>query len=95
MESSIKTIVHDRQIIIPAPDEIADGTCVEVRLVPITAKVGLDEAEWLTDADSIRDWCEWLECREPVDLPLADDFDERFKTFNVQAVRNQMHGGSA
>lgn len=94
METSIKTIVHDRQIIIPAPAEIPDGTCVEVRLLPVTTKVGLDESEWLTDSDSIRDWCDWLETREPVDFPLADDFDEKFSSFNVQAVRNQMHGGN-
>ncbi len=92
MTPSIEAIVHDRQITVPVPDEIPDGTRVEVRLLPVTADVGIDESQWRTDADSIREWCEWLDNTEPVQFRPADDFDERFRNYNIQAVREQMFG---
>jgi len=92
MTLSIQTIVHGRQITVPVPDDMPDGTRVEVRLLPIATEVGIDESQWRTDPESIRDWCEWLETTEAVEFRPADDFDERFRKFNIQAVREQMFG---
>lgn len=92
MTASIRAVVHDRHITVLVPDEIPDGAQVEVRLISVASGVGMDESQWRTDADSIRQWCEGLDSSEPVEFRPADDFDKKFAEFNIQAVREQMFG---
>jgi hypothetical protein len=91
---SIRAVVHDRCIEVPAPDELADGTEVLVELVPVGEKIGLDESEWRDDPAALADWIAWLDTIEPVAFDGPDSFDEEFRRFNLEAVRRQMGGGS-
>jgi hypothetical protein len=95
--TSIRAVVHDRRIELPAPDDIPDGTEVLVDLTPVdTGKIGLSEAEWRDDADALADWAAWLDTIEPVAFAADDSFAEEFRRFNLEAVRKQMaEGGGA
>ena len=90
--SPIRTVVHDRLIEVPAPDELVDGTEVIVQLVAVREKVGLDESEWRDDPAALADWSAWLDTIEPVELAAPGPFDDEFRRFNVEAVRRQMSG---
>jgi len=92
MTQSIETTVHDRKVVVTVPDDIPDGTRVELRFVPAIDQIGIDESEWRNDADAVKDWNHWLTTIEPIDFPEPDDFDRKFAEFNVQAVREQMFG---
>lgn len=92
MTQSIETTVHDRKVVVTVPDDVPDGTRVELRFVPVDDQIGMDESEWRTDAASIKEWSEWLDSMEPVEFAEPDDFDRKFAEFNVQAVREQMFG---
>lgn len=92
MTQSIETTVHDRKVVVTVPDDIPDGTRVEVRFVSVDDQIGMDESEWRNDADAIKDWNQWLTTIEPIDFAEPDDFDRKFAKFNVQAVREQMFG---
>jgi hypothetical protein len=92
--TSIRAVVHDRRIELPAPEDLPDGTEVLVDLTPLPpGKIGLSEAEWRDDADALEDWAAWLETIEPVAFAADDAFAEEFRRFNVEAVRKQMQEG--
>jgi hypothetical protein len=92
--TSIRAVVHDRRIELPAPDELPDGTEVLVDLTPLPRdKIGLTEAEWRDDAAALADWAAWLDTIEPVAFIADDPFAEEFRRFNIEAVRKQMAEG--
>lgn len=93
--TSIRTVIHDRRIEIPAPDDLPDGTEVEIDLVPVGEKVGLDESQWRDDPEALADWAAWLETIEPIPFNPPDAFDERFRLANIEAVRKQIFGEEA
>lgn len=62
---SIRTIVHDRRIDVPAPEELPDGTEVVLELRPVTDKTGLTESEWDDSPDGVDEWLKWLDSLEP------------------------------
>ena len=93
--TGIRTIIHDRRIDVPAPDDLPDGTEVEVRLVSIREKIGLDESQWGDDPEALADWTAWLETIEPIPFSEPDAFDELFRRHNVEALRKQMFGEGA
>lgn len=90
--NTIRTTVHDRQVVVTVSDEIPDGTSVEVKIAPVADQIGMDESEWRTGSEAMRDWSDWLETMEPVEFAKPDDFGREFQKFNVQAVREQMFG---
>jgi hypothetical protein len=90
----IRTVVHDRLIEVPAPDDLADGTEVLVQLVPVREKIGLEESEWRDDPAALAEWAAWLDTIEPVEFAAYGPFEEEFQRFNVEAVRRQMSGVS-
>jgi hypothetical protein len=92
--TSIRAVVHDRRIELPAPDDIPDGTEVLVDLTPLAGgRIGLSESEWRDDPDSLADWAAWLETIEPVEFGTEDAFAEAFRRYNIEAVRKQMQDG--
>jgi hypothetical protein len=92
--TSIRAVVHDRRIELPAPDDIPDGTEVLVDLRPLPAdKIGLSEAEWRDNAEALADWASWLQTIEPVAFAADDAFAEELCRFNIEAVRKQMQDG--
>ena len=88
--TTIRTVIHDRRIDAPAPDDIPDGTEVIIELVPVHQKIGLDESEWRDDPQALADWAEWLDTIEPISFAEPDAFDDAFRQFNVEAVRKEM-----
>jgi hypothetical protein len=89
---TIRTVIHDRRIEVPAPEECPDGTEVLVEVVPVTDKIGLDESEWRNDADALADWAAWIGTIEPVAFEKPGAFEEEFRRINIEAVRKQMSG---
>ncbi len=90
--SIIQTTIVDGHVRVRVPAELADGTQVEVRIVPALQQIGMNESEWRTDGDAIEEWCNWLTTIEPVDFEPPCEFSARFRQFNVDAVRRQMFG---
>jgi hypothetical protein len=88
----IRTTIHDRRIEIPAPDDLPDGTEVEIELTPVLEQLGIAESETCDTAQSLDDWSNWLTTIEPVDFAEPDAFDEQFRQANIEAVRQQMFG---
>jgi hypothetical protein len=60
--TSIRTIIHNRRIEVPAPDELPDGTEVLVQLVP----VGLEESQSDDSPEGIAAWLKEYEALEPL-----------------------------
>ena len=92
MEKVFSAVVHDRQLVIDVPDEMPDGTMVEIKIDVICESVGLNESQWRTDSAALKDWKEWVSTIEVMDFVAMDDFDREFQKFNVDAVRQQMFG---
>ena len=90
--TTIRTVIHDRRIDIPAPSELIDGTEVLVELSPVRDKIGLDESEWRDDPEALADWAAWLDSIEPIDFAADGPFEREFRRLNVEAVRKQMFG---
>lgn len=90
--TGIRTVIHDRRIDVPAPSELPDGTEVLVELSTITPHIGIDESEWRDDPAAIADWAAWLDTIEPIEFSPSDSFDEEFRRFNVEAIRDKMSG---
>lgn len=91
--TTIRAVVLGRRIDVPAPEGLPDGTEVLVELSPLGTKIGLDESEWSDSPEALADWAAWLDTIETIPFPEADAFDEEFRRFNVDAVRQQMSGG--
>lgn len=92
MIQPIHTVVHDRKVVVPVPDDLPDGTMVEVTITPEPEKIGIDELELDNSPAGIEAWCQWLHSIEPVEFRQPDAFDEQFRKVNVEAVREQMFG---
>jgi hypothetical protein len=88
---TIRAVVHDRRIEVPAPDDLPDGSEVLVEVIPAPGeKIGMDESEWRDDPDAIAEWVSWLETIEPIAFAPDDAFTDAFRRFNLEAVRKQM-----
>ena len=61
----IRTVVHQRRIEIPAPDDMADGTEVVVELTPATETTGIDESDWDDSPEGIEAWIKAVNALEP------------------------------
>jgi hypothetical protein len=89
-----RTTVRNGRIELDAPDELPDGTEVLVDVTPVPAeKIGLDESEWRDDPAALADWSAWLNTIEPIQFAEDDSFTEKFRQFNIEAVRKQMADG--
>lgn len=66
--TTIRTIVQDRRIEIPAPDDLADGTEVVIELTPASEKTGVDEDEWDDSPEGIERWIKAVNALEPLIL---------------------------
>jgi hypothetical protein len=93
--STIRAMIQDRRINVAAPDDLPDGTEVLVQPVPVADRIGIEEAQWRDDDESLADWAAWLKTIEPIRFAEPDSFDAEFGRFNVEAVRRQMSGDGA
>jgi hypothetical protein len=94
--NAIKTIVKNGRIELATPADWPEGCPVLVEPVPAApGKIGLDEAEWRDDAESLADWEAWIKTIEPLEYPPDEEaafarFRETMRRHNVEAVRRQM-----
>ncbi|HQX51331.1 MAG TPA: hypothetical protein PLY87_26055 [Planctomycetaceae bacterium] len=72
MIQTIHTVVQDRRIVVPVPDDLPDGTKVEVTISAGSEKIGIDESEWDDSPDGIKAWIRQYESLEPLILTDAD-----------------------
>ena len=63
--TTIRTIVQDRRIEIPAPDDLADGTEVVIELTPASERTGVDDDEWDDSPEGIERWIQRYNKLEP------------------------------
>ena len=72
MIQTIHTVVQDRKIVVPVPDDLPDGTKVEVTISADSEKIGIDESEWDDSPEAIEAWIRQYESLEPLILTDAD-----------------------
>jgi hypothetical protein len=97
--NAIKATWKNGRILPAEPVDWPEGS--ELVVEPMTAaveKIGLEEAEWQDDAESLADWDAWLQTIEP--LALTDEeraafeqYRAEFRRYNLEAVRQQMASG--
>ena len=93
--SAIRTTVQNGRIDLAAPREFVDGTEVIVNVNPVFERIGIDESQWRDDPEALADWEAWLKTIEPIhfgqdDTDAMRQFDDGFRRFNLNAVREQM-----
>jgi hypothetical protein len=98
--NAIKATWINGQILPAEPVDWPEGSELLVEPVAALEKIGLDEAEWLDDAQSIADWVAWVDTIEPLLLSDEERAEmERYRAeqrrFNIEAVRQQMQLGDA
>ena len=69
--SPLRTVVQHRRIDVAAPDDVPDGTLVEVRVISSPEAVGLTESQWDDSLSGTADWLKWLDSLQP--LLLTED----------------------
>ena len=81
--SPLRTVVQHRRIDVAAPDDVPDGTVVEVRVVTSLEAIGLTESQWDDSRSGTAQWFEWLDSLQPLALTeserlqLASDRDQQ------------------
>ena len=95
----VETVVKDGRIECSVENAIPDGTVVVVNIYPQEERIGIDESELDDSPEGIEKWIAWVESTnngEVVEFREPDEFDERFRQYNLEAVRKQMEmlGGS-
>ena len=80
---------------VEVPRECPDG--FKVRIEPINPseaeehdKIGIDESELDDSPEGIEEWIAWMNSIGPVEFREPDEFDEKFRQYNLEAVRKQM-----
>jgi hypothetical protein len=94
--SAIRGRVTDGKIEIPAPPDWPDGLEVEVR--PADEEFGCNEDEQGDDPESIAAWVAQFDARprlimSPEEEAEMNEWRQKVKAFNVEAVRRQMEEG--
>jgi len=72
MIQTIRTVVQDRKIVVSVPDDLPDGTKVEVTIAPDSEKIGIDESDWNDSPAGIEAWIRQYESLKPLILTDAD-----------------------
>jgi hypothetical protein len=99
MMSTVRATVRGGRIEVRAPDELPDGTEVFVEVTPLSrGRIGIRESEWRDDPEALADWDRWVQRIEPIELAPGgraehERFEEEFRRYNIEAVREQMGMG--
>jgi hypothetical protein len=71
---TIKGVVENGQIIVPAPPDWPEGTEVQVqRVAPAPGRIGLDESEWRDDPEAVAEWLRWYNDLEPLEFTPEEE----------------------
>ena len=98
--NAIKATWINGQILPTEPVDWPEGSELLVEPVASSEKIGLEEADWRDDSQSIADWLAWVDTIEPLLLNNDKRAEmERYRAeqrrFNIDAVRRQMQLGDA
>lgn len=88
--AAVNATIRNRQIVSSDPIDLPDGTVLRIEYTPIGESIGMTEAEWSDEPAALADWSAWLAAIEPVEFAADTDFDEEYRRFNTEAVRQQM-----
>jgi hypothetical protein len=93
--NAVRAIWTNGRILPSEPVDWPEGSELNVEPLGTVVKFGLDEYEWLDDAESIAAWVDTI---EPLMLSEAeraerDRYREEHRRFNIEAVRQQMKLG--
>jgi hypothetical protein len=94
--SAVRATWVNGQILPIGPVDWPEGSELVVQpVVKPFEKLGMDESEWRDDPKAIADWIAWLKTIEPLEYTEEEraemeKYDEEFRQFNLQAVRQQM-----
>ena len=96
--NAIRTTWENGQILPSEPVNWPEDIELLVEPLATAEKIGLDEAEWQDDAESIAAWVAWVDTIEPLVLSdeeraELDQYREEHRRFNIEAVRKQMKLG--
>jgi hypothetical protein len=94
---TIRAVVRDRRIETAVPDDIADGTEVEIT---VKTAPNLTDIEFMTedeqgdDGKATQQWCEKLKSLppvpyDPIDFAGWEAWQLRMKQFNIEQMRGQ------
>ena len=70
--NSIRTTIVDGYVHAPAPDDLPNGTEVEVRILPLTSESKPGDGDWDNSQAGIEAWIKRYDALEPFDLTEAD-----------------------
>lgn len=102
--NAVETIVQNRRITLPAPDDWPDGTKVMVDVMPMPEENRLDEIAFMTedeqsdDNEAIKRWIAELEALPGITMKPEDEAEmhawrKKEKEFNLDAARREMAKG--
>ena len=92
---AIRATVNSGRLDLTAPPEWPDGTQVLIESAATNKLVGIDDAQWRDDPDSLADWDAWIKTIEPLEFTSEEEtridrFDQQMRLYNVDIVRRQM-----
>ena len=97
MNKVIQAVVHDRQIVVPVPNDLPDGTKVEVKITTEIEGTSIEESDWDDSPEGIEKWIQTVRALEPIfsneveqaafDKALQDQRDLEKNQFFEQAEK--------
>ena len=93
--NAIRATWTNGQILPAGPVDWPEGSELLVEPMTPSERIGLEEAEWRDDTQSIADWVAWVDTIEPLVLSdperaELDRYRSEHRRFNIEAVRQQM-----
>lgn len=97
--NAIRATWTNGQIIPAEPVDWPEGVKLLVEPIVETEKIGMTEDEWRDDPESIAQWIAAVEKIEPMKWEEGEEeeyerYRQKFKEFNIEAVRKQMESMS-
>ena len=97
--NAVKAVWKNGRIEPVEPIEWPEGMELVVEpIMPRADKIGLDEADWPDDPESLADWAAWIRTVEPAELTdderaLFARYREECRRHNLDAMRQRMEIG--
>lgn len=70
--STIRTTIVDGHVHVPVPDDLPNGTEVEVRISPVASDAKPGDGDWDDSPEGIEAWIKQYDAIEPLVLTEAD-----------------------
>lgn len=70
--NTIRTTIIDGHVHVPVPDDLANGTEVEVRILPLTSDSKPGDGEWDGSPHGIAEWMKQYDALEPLVLTESE-----------------------